>query len=80
MIRVVVLARVLKEFTLGEFDKIHIVKRVCHDMPGHLYPGDEFECDQEMANYLKGDNKYKTAYIEILQIIPEKKKKVDKKK
>lgn len=76
MIRV----RVLQEFTLGDFDKLKNIKRVCHDLAGHLYVGDEFECDQKMANYLNGDNKYGTAYIEILQIIPEKKKKVDKKK
>ena len=58
---------VIKNFTLGAYDKIKIIKRKSVDKYGSLYVGDIFECDEEMARYLLGqtDDKKVVKLIEI---------------
>ena len=64
--------RTIKVFTLEKFNELQNVKRATgSDNYGVLYVGDTFECNEEMAKYLTGDNKLKLKVAEIVEIIPE---------
>lgn len=65
-----IIAQVIKGFTLKDFKKIKIVKRIGKSEKGRLFRGDILECDEQMANYLLKDNKKQEPFIEILEIIP----------
>ena len=70
MIRV----EVIKEFTLGDFYKIKdSIKRKSKSNENYLYVGDTFICDKEMMGYLTGNNAYKTAFVKVIEVIPEAK-------
>ena len=72
--REMITCKVIKDFTLGEFDKIKNIKRKTINEEGKLFTGDIFECDKKMAKYLLGDNDKKAIVIEILEVIPEEEK------
>jgi len=73
--------KVIENFSLKEFDKIVNLKRASTGENGKLKVNDEFECTEEMAKYLLGENKYNKPYIEIIEIEPKEKiKKTTKKK
>ena len=57
----------IKKFTLAEFDKIKIVKRIGYDEYGRLFPGDTFECSSTMAEYLTGDNEKNKVVAKFLE-------------
>lgn len=60
------------KFTLEKFDELKNLKRATgENAKGHLYVNDEFECEQAMADYLFGNNKYGKSFVEILEVIPE---------
>lgn len=61
---------VIEKFSLKDFDKIQNVKRTSVDEKGKLFVGDTFECDEEMAKYLLGDNPLKRAVIKIIEVEP----------
>ena len=46
---------VIEKFTLKDFDLLENVQRKNGGTKGALYPGDTFECDEEMAKYLTGE-------------------------
>lgn len=71
-------ARAIEQFYLGEFNKLNNIKRATagKDLPGYLYLNDTFECTEDMAKYLTKTNAKGRAFIEILEIIPEKKAEV----
>ena len=56
-----------QNFTLKDFDKLINIVRKDLDVKGKLYEGDIFECDEEMAKYLLGDNKYKQPFVEVIE-------------
>lgn len=64
---------VIEEFTLGQFKLLKNIERNNPNKKeeGRLYVRDKFECDENMAKYLTGDNKYNTPYVKIIEIIPE---------
>ena len=64
---------VIEKFTLKDFDKIQNVVRKTTGEKGKLYVGDIFECDEEMAKYLLGDNPLHRPVVNLLEIQPEKK-------
>ena len=64
----------IRDFTLAEFDKIKITKRADKEQEGWVYDKDEFECNEEMSNYLTGGNDKKIVVAKILELIPETKK------
>lgn len=64
---------VIEEFTLGEFSKLKNIKRARQEENGRLFVGDVFECDEQMQDYLLGDNAYKKKFIKVIEVIPEKK-------
>ena len=43
-----------------------------------MFIGDTFECDEEMANYLTRDNKYKKAFVKVIEEIPKEEKPIKK--
>lgn len=71
---------VTSEFTLGRFAELKNIERADTNKKeeGHLYVGDKFECTQEMADYLTGENKVHRSFVKIIEIIPEAKPKAVK--
>lgn len=62
--------RVIEQFTLKDFDKLSNIKRKSIEEKGKLFVGDEFECDEQMASYLTGDNEKKKVVVKVIEIIP----------
>lgn len=67
---------VIEKFDLGEFEKLQNIKRKSVDIKGKLFVGDEFECDEEMARYLTGENPLGKVVVKIIEVEPEKEVKV----
>lgn len=70
--------RVIKDFTLKDFDKLVDIKRKSLEQKGKLFLGDTFECTDEMAKYLLGDNDSQSVVIEIIETKPKEAKKKKK--
>ena len=64
---------VKKGFDLKDFDKLENLVRAKGKpaVNGHLNIGDTFECDEEMAKYLTGNNPIKQVVVDIIEVIPE---------
>lgn len=63
---------VIKRFSLEKFDELkNLVRATGRNEEGHLYVGDTFECDEQMAKYLSGENKYNDVFIKVLEVVPE---------
>ncbi len=85
-------AEAKQQFNLKDYTKVEIIKK-WSEKPNEFNKGDQFYCDQEMADYLSGNNPLQMNVIQILEVIPEvetpkeqeptvektKKKKIDKK-
>lgn len=67
--------KVTEDFDLGKFNELKELVRAnaMNDENGHLYINDMFLCTQEMAEYITGNNKYKKAFAEVIEVIPDKK-------
>lgn len=61
---------VIEKFSLGRFEKITNLIRRNVDKYGSLYVGDIFECDEEMAKYLIGNNPKGKCVVKIIEVIP----------
>jgi len=72
--------KVTDPFTLGKFNELKEIVRANpqNAKDGELYKNDIFLCDKEMAEYLTGNNKYKKAFAEVIEVIPDVK--IDKEK
>ena len=70
MIRV----EVIKEFTFGEFYKVKNLQRKQYNQVGRLFVGDIFECDEDVARYLTGNNKTGDVVVKVLEVEPNSKK------
>ena len=66
---------VIESFTLKDFDELKNIKRKSVEQKGKLFVGDTFECGEEMANYLLGDNPLKKQVVNLVEIQPEEKEK-----
>lgn len=65
---------VIKRFSLEKFNELqNLVRATSRKDEGRLFVGDVFECDEEMSDYLTGNNIKKDVVVKILQVIPEKK-------
>lgn len=62
---------VIQEFTLERFDELKNIQRKSINTKGKLYVGDIFECTEEMAKYLIGDNKDKHVVVKVIEVEPE---------
>lgn len=64
---------VVENFDLKAFDELKNIIRKSKDDKGKLYVGDTFECSQQMAEYLTGNNPLRKAVVKIVEVQPEKK-------
>ena len=67
--------KVIENFLLGKFNELKNIVRAnpTQDLEGMLFKGDTFECTEEMAEYLTKTNSQGKAFVEVVEIIPEKK-------
>ena len=65
----------LEDFTLGRFSELkNIVRKdTSKNEDGWVYSGDVFECSEDLYNYLTGANKYGRTFVNVIEVIPEKK-------
>lgn len=62
---------VIKDFTLGRFDELkNIVRNSGKDEYGKLYVKDEFECEEDLGEYLMGKNHAGQVVVKVIEIIP----------
>ena len=73
---------VIEKFNLNEkdFNQLTNLKRASIGVKEKLYVNDEFECTEELAKYLSGENKYNKAYIQVIEVKPKEEKKTEVKK
>lgn len=63
---------VIEKFTLKEFGKLkNITRGTANDKYGELYITDTFECDEEMAKYLTGNNALNKVVVKVIEVEPE---------
>ena len=60
--------KAIKEFTLKRFDELRDLKRNTNFAENkRIYVGDIFECDEELAEYLLGNNPLKEKVVEVIE-------------
>ena len=65
---------VIKEFTLEEFYRVKNLQRKQYNQVGRLFVGDTFECDEEVAKYLTGNNQKGEIVVKVLEVDPKEEK------
>lgn len=65
--------RVIEDFYLARFVELKNIIRKARNENGKLFIGDTFECTKELADYLLGKNPKQRAFVEVIEVIPEKK-------
>ena len=60
--------KVIKDFKIKDYDKLKNIKRSKIDIKGKMFIGDTFECNEEMINYLMGNNIYGEKLIKIIEV------------
>lgn len=67
--------KVIDNFSLGKFNELKNIVRANprQELEGRLFKGDIFECTEEMAEYLTKTNAQGKPFVEVMEIIPEKK-------
>lgn len=71
---------VVEKFTLKKFNELQNIERFSKEHEdkkynGYLFAKDKFECSQEMAEYLTGNNPLKKQVVRIIEVQPEKEEK-----
>lgn len=61
---------VTEDFTLARFGELKNLVRKNKSEQGKLFKGDVFECDDEMAKYLSGDNSLKRPFVKVIEVLP----------
>lgn len=66
--------KVIDNFTLGKFDELKNIVRAnpSRDVQGGLFQNDTFECTEDMAEYLTKTNAQGKAFVEVIELIPNK--------
>lgn len=59
---------VTEDFTLKDFAKLSNITRKARNIPGKLFVGDTFECDDSMADYLTGNNPLNKKVVDVIEI------------
>jgi len=62
----------IEKFNIANFGALKNIKRAGVDKEGTLFIGDTFECDEDMAKYLTGENVFKRAFVKVIEIEPKK--------
>lgn len=63
---------VIENFTLADYKKLKNVKKVIARKENGFGVGDTFECDEEMVDYLTGNNAFKKEVVKIIEVTPKK--------
>lgn len=61
----------VKEFSLQRFDELKNIKRKGKEEKGKIFLGDTFECEEDLANYLTGNNEKKYVVAKVIEVLPE---------
>lgn len=64
---------VTEGFTLKDFGLLKNIVRKKVDKEGELFVGDTFECDENMAKYLTGNNSLGKVVVRVIEILPKEK-------
>ncbi len=68
--------KVIENFYFGKYNEVeNIVKANNKAISNHFEKGDTFECQKDIADYLIKDNKLHKPFVEIIEIIPDTKRK-----
>lgn len=62
----------IEKFNIANFNALKNIKRAGIEKEGTLFVGDTFECDEEMAKYLTGENVFKRAFVKVIEVAPKK--------
>lgn len=68
-----------EDFTLKKFDELKNIIRKSEEEKGKLFKGDIFECDEEMVDYLTGNNPLNKVVVKVIEIMPKEKSSETKK-
>lgn len=63
---------VTRSFTLGKYKELINVAKVGTRKENEFDKGDTFECTEEMAKYLTGNNPNEDVVVKVLEVIPDK--------
>ena len=63
---------VIENFTLEKFNELKNVQKVIKRKDNEFGVRDTFECKQEMADYLTGNNPLNKTVVKVIEVIPEK--------
>lgn len=63
---------VVENFTLKDYESLKNLVRAGKDERGKLFKGDTFECDEEMAKYLTGENALNKVVVKVIEVEPKK--------
>ena len=67
---------VIEQFTLQRFDELQNIERVGAEQKGKLFVGDKFECTEELAKYLTGENPLGKVVVKVVEVKPIKEAKI----
>ena len=62
---------VIENFTLEKFNQLKNVQKVIKRKDNEFGVRDTFECKQEMADYLTGNNPLNKTVVKVIEVIPE---------
>lgn len=68
-----------KDFTLQKFEELKNIVRNNLDEDGKIFKDDTFECTEDMAKYLTGENAQNISVARVIEVMPEEKKEPVKK-
>lgn len=63
---------VIGKFTLEDYKKLKNVKKVTNRKENEFDVKDTFECDEEMVDYLTGNNALNKVVVKVIEVKPEK--------
>lgn len=70
---------VIEKFTLENYGKLKNVEKVTPRKENEFGVGDTFECNEEMVDYLTGNNAFKKEVVKVIEVKVEKPKTPKKK-
>ena len=68
---------VTEDFSLARFNEIKNLVRKSKSVDGFLFRGDVFECEEELAKYLTGENAFKKAFVKVIEVMPKVEAKIE---
>lgn len=69
---------VTDDFHLGKYNELKNIIRKGKEEAGRLFKGDTFECENDMYEYLIGNNALHKSFVKLIEVIPEKEPEIKK--